>query len=56
LGRARAKVAGPIALFAEAGVVLPIVRERFSIDTVGVVYEAPVLGATTGIGAVVDFE
>lgn len=56
LGRARVPVAGPVAVVAEAGAVLPIVRERFAIDTLGVVYEPPVVGATTGIGAVVDFE
>jgi hypothetical protein len=56
LGRARAKVAGPVALFVEAGALVPFARERFAIDTVGVVYDPPVVGAATGIGMLVDFE
>lgn len=56
LGRARARVAGPVALFVEAGAVVPFVRERFAIDTVGVVYDPPVVAAAAGIGIVVDFE
>ena len=56
LGSARARVAGPLALFVEAGAVVPFARERFSIDTVGVVYDPPVVGAATGIGVLVDFE
>lgn len=56
LGRARARVAGPVAVFVEAGAVLPIARERFAIDTVGVVYDPPVVAAATGIGVLVDFE
>ena len=35
---------------------VPFVRERFSIDTVAVVYDPPVLAAATGIGVLVDFE
>lgn len=56
LGRARARVAGPVALFIEAGAVVPFARERFAIDTVGVVYDPPVVAAATGIGILVDFE
>jgi hypothetical protein len=56
LGRARARIAGPVALFAEAGAVVPFVRDRFAIDTVGLVYDPPVVAATTGIGIVMDFE
>ncbi|MBX3209992.1 MAG: hypothetical protein KF764_33490 [Labilithrix sp.] len=56
LGRARAKVAGPVAVFVEVGALVPLVRQRFSIDTVGLVYDPPVLAATTGIGLAVDFE
>lgn len=56
LGRGRVRIAGPAALFVEAGAVLPFVRDRFAIDTVGVVYDPPIVAATTGIGVVVDFE
>jgi hypothetical protein len=56
LGRGRAQLVGPIAAFVEAGAVLPFVRERFSIDTLGVVYDPPVVAAVTGIGILVDFE
>jgi hypothetical protein len=56
LGRAQAKVAGPVALFIEAGAVVPFVRERFAIDTVGVVYDPPTVAAATGIGMLVNFE
>lgn len=56
LGRARARVAGPLAVFVEAGAVVPFVRERFAIDQVGVVYDPPVVAGATGIGALVDFE
>ena len=56
LGRARARVAGPVAAFVEAGAVIPIVRERFEIDRVGVVYDPPIVGATAAIGVLVDFE
>ena len=56
LGRARARIAGPIAAFVEAGAVLPIVRERFEIDRVGVVYDPPLVSGTAGIGVLVDFE
>ena len=56
LGRARARIAEPVALFVEAGALVPLARERFSIDTVGVVYDPPAVAAATGIGVVVDFE
>jgi hypothetical protein len=56
LGRARVRLAGPIAAFVEAGAVIPFVRERFSIDTVGVVYDPPAVALATGIGILVDFE
>jgi hypothetical protein len=56
LGRARATVAGPIAVFVEAGALAPFVRQRFSIDTVGVIYDPPVVAVATGIGIAVDFE
>lgn len=56
LGRARAKVAGPFVTFAEIGAVVPFQRQRFSIDTVGVVYDPPIMGGTAGIGVAVDFE
>ncbi|MBX3201773.1 MAG: hypothetical protein KF894_26790 [Labilithrix sp.] len=56
LARARARVAGPIAVFLELGVIVPLVRQRFAIDTVGVVYDPPLVAGAAGIGAVVDFE
>ena len=56
LGRARARIAARLALFVEGGAMVPFARERFSIDTVGVVYDPPVVAAATGIGIVVDFE
>ena len=56
LGRARATLTGRLGLFLEAGAMVPFARERFSIDTVGVVYDPPVVAAATGIGVVVDFE
>lgn len=56
LARARARVAGPLSGFVEAAAVVPFVRDRFAIDTVGVVYDPPVVAAATGIGVVVDFE
>ena len=56
LGRARTPIAGPLALFVEAGAVVPFVRERFAIDTVGVVYDPPIVAAATGIGLTMDFE
>jgi hypothetical protein len=56
LGRARAGIVGPVALFVEGGAVVPFARERFSIDTVGVVYDPPAVAAATGIGILVDFQ
>jgi hypothetical protein len=56
LGRARARVAGPLVTFAEVGAIAPFFRHRFSVDTVGVVYDPPVIGATVGIGVAIDFE
>jgi hypothetical protein len=56
LGRARMTVAGPVSLFAEAGAEIPFLRQRFSIDTIGVVYDPPIVAAATGIGVLVDFE
>lgn len=56
LGRGRARIRGPFALFVEAGALVPFARERFEIDTVGVVYDPPVVAAATGIGILVDFE
>jgi len=56
LGRARAEIAGPVAVFVEAGALFAVVRERFAIDTVGVVYDPPLIAAVTGIGIVVDFQ
>jgi hypothetical protein len=56
LGRARRTLAGPAALFVEAGGVVPFVRERFALDGVGVVYDPPVVAFTAGIGVLVDFE
>jgi hypothetical protein len=56
LGRARARVRGPFELFVEAGALVPFARERFAIDTVGVVYDPPVVAAVTGIGIFANFE
>lgn len=56
LGRARVQVAGPVTAFLETGVVVPVVRERFAIDRVGVVYDPPIVAGTAGIGVLVDFE
>jgi hypothetical protein len=55
LGRARAEIVGPVAVFVEAGALVAVVRERFAIDSVGVVYDPPLVAAVTGIGIVVDF-
>lgn len=56
LGRARATVAGPVAVFAELGVTVPFVRQRFAIDTLGLVYDPPPAAGATGIGVAIDFE
>lgn len=56
LGRGQARVAGPVAAFIELGAVIPVVRERFAIDGVGVVYEPPFVAGSGGLGALVDFE
>lgn len=56
LGRAQARFGGPVAAFAEAGAAVPMIRERFEIDRVGVVYDPPIIAGTIGIGVLVDFE
>lgn len=56
LGRARATVARPVGVFVEAGAAVPIVRQRFSVDDVGVVYDPPFAAVIAGIGVAVDFE
>jgi hypothetical protein len=55
LGRAQHKL-GPIAAFVEVAAVAPVVRERFAIDTIGVVYESPIVAGAGGIGVALDFE
>jgi hypothetical protein len=50
------RVAGPVRAFVELGAVAPVVRERFAIDGVGLVYDPPLIGGSGGIGALVDFE
>ena len=56
LARGQARVAGPVMAFLELGAVVPVVRERFAIDRVGIVYDPPLIGGTGGFGALVDFE
>ena len=56
LARARTRVAGPVAVFVELGAMVPFVRQRFAIDTVGLVYDSPPVAAAAGIGMAVDFE
>jgi hypothetical protein len=56
LGRAQARLEGPLAVFLEVGAVVPVVRERFAIDGVGLVYDPPFVGGSAGIGALVNFE
>ena len=54
--RAQRRFYGPLGLFAEVGGAVPIVRERFEIQGVGLVYDPPLVAATGAIGALVDFE
>lgn len=56
LGRGQMRIAGPVAAYAEVGAVVPIVRERFSIDRVGLVYDPPIIAGSGAFGALVDFE
>jgi hypothetical protein len=56
LARGQARLGGPVAAFAEGGVVAPVIRERFEIQGVGLVYDPPPVGATAAFGALVDFE
>jgi len=54
--RAQRRLFGPIGLYGEFGGVVPLVRERFEIQRVGLVYDPPLVAATTALGAIVDFE
>jgi hypothetical protein len=56
LGRGQVSVAGPLAIYAELGAIVPVVRERFAIDGVGLVYDPPIVGGSAGIGALAVFE
>jgi hypothetical protein len=56
LARARTRVAGPVAVFVELGGIVPFLRQRFTIDTIGFVYDPPPAAGTAGIGLAFDFE
>lgn len=56
LGRGQVSIAGPLAVYAELAAIVPVVRERFAIDRVGLVYDPPLVGGSGGIGALVSFE
>ncbi len=54
--RGQRRLAGPLGVFAELGVTAPILRERFEIQGVGLVYDPPVLGVSGGLGLLLDLE
>lgn len=54
--RGHGRIAGPFSIFLEVAAIAPIFRERFAIDTVGPVYDPPIVGGSAGIGAAIDFE
>jgi hypothetical protein len=56
LARGQRRIGGPLGVFAELGAVVPMVRERFEIQGVGMVYDPPPVAAMGGIGMLVDFE
>lgn len=54
--RGQRRLAGPLGVFAELGVTAPIIRERFEIQGVGLVYDPPVLGVSGALGLLLDLE
>lgn len=56
LARGDVRIAGPLGLFAEAGAVVPLGKERFEIQGVGLVYDQPAVAAAGTLGARMRFE
>lgn len=54
--RGKLRIARPFGLFAEVAASVPLARERFAIDGVGIVYAPPVVAGTAATGLFVDFE
>ena len=49
-------IGGPLSLYLEGSLRVPIHRERFAIEGIGTVYDPPAIGAGAGGGAAVSFQ
>lgn len=56
LARGELRVFGPAALFAEIGALVPVVRERFEIDGVGLVHDPAMIAPSGAVGALLEIE